>query len=490
MRSPRSEMEYNPRKPEKQISRLGGGRCPVAELLRPPSGTLTVNLGGAAAPLVLGIAGVPTSFTFGSTTANSETEFVHAINLNGKTLALRVDNNVDTAGDFATFSGVLSNGALSKSGFGTVALTGFNTHTGATSVSDGAVRARDGLGLPTASNLCFSGHSSGGTGVWESEGPATFTRGLGTGAGQVQWTGTGGFSAHGGKLTVAIGGTASPTPLTWGSGNFVPAYSALVFGSTTADSETEFMNSIDLAGAARTVSVIDNPFSAGDFATLSGTLSNRSLVKDGPGLLVLKGSHTYTGASTVLAGTLELAAGAALASTTFDVKGGARLDLRDLVGGLTLGAGKSIKGGGTVLGDLVVGGKVAPGESPGILSVGNVRFASGGTLEIELGGTVRGTGYDVLASSGNMVLQEGSALVVTLVNSFIPDLGDQFDILDFAGASGHFTTIDLPPLGSGLSWDTGDLYTSGTISVAPEPAAVLLLALGGLAVVARRRGRK
>ncbi|MCX5671507.1 MAG: autotransporter-associated beta strand repeat-containing protein, partial [Planctomycetota bacterium] len=298
---------------------------------------------------------------------------------------------------------------------------------------------------------------------------------------------SGGFSANGGKLTVAIGGTTSPTALMWGSGYFVPSGSSFILGSLTADNETEFRNPVNLAGAARTILVNDNPFSTGDFATLSGTLSNGGLVKEGPGMVVLKGSHTYTGATTIAAGTLKLAAGAAMASAAFDVNAGATLDLRNLLGGLTLGPGKSLKGGGTVLGDLMVGGKVAPGESPGILSVGNVTFASSSALEIELADTVRGTGYDVLVSRGNVTIQDGSTLSVVLLDAFMPELNDEFDILDFASLSGQFTTINLPVLAGGLSWSTDDLYLNGTIGVTPEPTTLGLLALGGLALLSRRR---
>jgi autotransporter-associated beta strand protein len=371
---------------------------------------------------------------------------------------------------------------LTKTTTDTVTLAGANSYNGPTAISGGILRATSGTGLPAASNLMLSG------GALESIGATTFSRTLGTsGTNTVQWTSTGGFSAIGGKITVALGGTPSPTPLTWGSGNFVPSGSALVFGSPTAASETEFMNSINLAGASRTVTVNDNPASGTDLATLSGVLSNGGLTKDGPGLLVLKGSHTYTGATTVAAGTLKLASGAALASTTFDVNAGATLDLRNLLGGLTLGAGKSLKGGGRVLGDLVVGGTLSPGESPGILSVEDITFAAGSILNMELGGTVRGGGYDALVSSGDVVLQDGSTLSVTLISGFAPELGHEFDILDFSSLSGQFTTINLPALADGLSWSTDELYLNGTIGVTPEPATLALLALGGLALLSRRR---
>jgi autotransporter-associated beta strand protein len=365
-----------------------------------------------------------------------------------------------------------------------VTLAGADSYTGATTISGGMLRATSGAGLPAASNLILNG------GVLEGVGVTTFSRTLGTsGTNTVQWTSSGGFSASGGKMIVAIGGAVSPTALTWGTSNFVPSGSALVFGSLTADSETQFMNSINLAGGTRTVTVNDNPAISADFATLSGVLSNGGLIKDGLGLLVLKGSHTYTGATTVLAGALELAVDATLASTTFDVRAGATLDLRDPVGGLTLGAGKSLKGGGRVLGDLVVGGTVSPGESPGILSVEDITLAAGSILNMELGGTVRGGGYDALVSSGDVVLQNGSTLSVSLISNFVPEMGDEFDVLDFSSLSGRFTTINLPALGGGLSWSTDELYLDGTIGVTPEPATLALLGLGIVGVLCRRRVR-
>ena len=54
---------------------------------------------------------------------------------------------------------------------------------------------------------------------------------------------------------------------------------------------------------------------------------------------------------------------------------------------------------------------------------------------------------------------------VSLINSFTPALGNSFDILDWSSLSGHFSSLSLPALSSGLVWDTNALYTSGTLSV-------------------------
>lgn len=94
----------------------------------------------------------------------------------------------------------------------------------------------------------------------------------------------------------------------------------------------------------------------------------------------------------------------------------------------------------------------------------------------------------MLASSGDVVLQGGSSLSVSLINSFAPEMGDDFNIMDFSSITGQFTTYSLPALGDDLVWDTSGLYANGTIGVAPEPTTLALLALGSLALL--RRGQK
>jgi hypothetical protein len=44
--------------------------------------------------------------------------------------------------------------------------------------------------------------------------------------------------------------------------------------------------------------------------------------------------------------------------------------------------------------------------------------------------------------------------------------------------SGTFSTITGTDLGGGLSWDTSALYTTGVITVVPEPKTWALIALG------------
>jgi len=587
-------------------------------------GKVTVAIGGTASPtnLVHGMGVGFEDLRFGSATADSEVEFKNNIDVGNAFLHVTVVDNPDSTGDFATLSGNLTNGyVLDKLGTGMLVLSGTNTLSGAL-VDSGTLRLGSGHALGSATTVyveqgatldvgtyqnavgpltlrggqivgngslisaaSFSLQSGtvsaslGGTGGlnkwdvytvdlagantysgvttvkwgtlrigsdkaipsggaivitydYENQTGATGTLDIGTynvTAGTVTLadgtiagtTGilTGlGYDVRKGTITAKLGGTAGLTKTTTdavtlsganaftgpttvsggtlrlGASNALPGSSNVtVQGGSTLDIGTSNTNAGTVTLADGTIAGTTGILTGLGYDVRKGTVSAKlggagALAKTTPDTVTLAAPNTFTGATTVAAGTLKLAAGATLAnSTTFDVNAGATLDLRNLLGGLTLGAGKSLKGGGTVLGDLVIGGTLSPGESPGILSVDDITFAAGSILNMELGGTVRGGGYDALVSNGDVVLQDGSTLSVSLIGSFVPEMGDEFDILDFSSLSGHFTTINLPALAGDLAWSTDDLYLDGTIGVTPEPATLALLALGGLALLSRKR---
>lgn len=175
---------------------------------------------------------------------------------------------------------------------GFLAIEGTSTYAGNTIVEGGVLRANDGGGLSTNGNLSIKGG-----GVLEGLGVASFTRALGAGGNQVNLNDPGGFSAHDGKLTVNLGGSGAT--LVWASTpNFLRAGTELIFGSTnTADSEVEFQNGLDLNNAQRTIIVRNNPAANGDFARISGLVTNGSLLKAGAGLLVLDNAFLAQGTS-------------------------------------------------------------------------------------------------------------------------------------------------------------------------------------------------
>jgi hypothetical protein len=139
-------------------------------------------------------------------------------------------------------------------------------------------------------------------------------------------------------------------------------------------------------------------------------------------------------------------------------------------GTVRVGAGGILSGSGTVVGNVLTdGGTVRPGSSPGSLHItGNYQQLAGSTLKIEIGGTTAATGYDQLLVTGNMAL--GGTLQVLLINSFAPQVGQSFNIVDWGmlsgTLSGTFSTLQLPALGGSTGWNTSQLYTAGVLSVA------------------------
>jgi len=141
-------------------------------------------------------------------------------------------------------------------------------------------------------------------------------------------------------------------------------------------------------------------------------------------------------------------------------------------------------GGGTVRFE----GTYSPGGSAAeVLFEGDAEFAKGSWLLMEIGGRTPGTEYDVIRVLGNLSL--ACSLEMTLIDGFGPRFGDRFDLFDWGTLSGTFETVRLPTLNGPLTWDTSSLYATGEIAVMPEPSTLFLLALGGLGVLSRRRGK-
>lgn len=116
----------------------------------------------------------------------------------------------------------------------------------------------------------------------------------------------------------------------------------------------------------------------------------------------------------------------------------------------------TVSGGGsfTGTGTAAFAGTLAPGNSPGLLTFeGDLDLDPTATLEIEIGGTTPGVDYDRVEVDGFATLQ--GTLDVTLLNGFVPEVGDDFAFLFASGAfDASFAAINLPDLSSeGLSWE-------------------------------------
>ncbi|SFN74018.1 autotransporter outer membrane beta-barrel domain-containing protein [Nitrosospira briensis] len=222
------------------------------------------------------------------------------------------------AGDLADTGGNLL--SLTRNGAGRMALSGNNTYTGVTTVTQGVLQLGSAGALSAGSNLVFNGAVGAGGSIELTGASGDFTRSLGMGAGQVRWTGDGGFQSSGSDRVVDIGGGSGT--LTWGSGGFVPTGNRLILG-TSNNGMLDFQNGIDLGGMHRTIQVEGG--TSNGHARMNGVLSGTgglNVVGMGPALLELTAVNTYSGGTVLTSGTLSVSSdanlGAASGAVTFN----------------------------------------------------------------------------------------------------------------------------------------------------------------------------
>ncbi len=198
---------------------------------------------------------------------------------------------------------------------GVLALGGTNSYPGDTTISGGILRITSAGALPGGSNTRIAG------GVLElgTNAPSAFA--LGTGAGQLQWTGDGGLAAFSTDHSVTLNSGAA---LTWGTGGFVPDGNTLALGSAAASNTLTLTNDINLGNTARTVRA--NPgagFAFAPNAVLSGKITGSGgITITGGGWLSLTGANGYTGGTILLDGTLSVGSDTALGTGTLTFGGG------------------------------------------------------------------------------------------------------------------------------------------------------------------------
>lgn len=230
-----------------------------------------------------------------------------------------------------------------------------------------------------------------------------------------------------------------------------------------------------------------------------------SLEKLGNGLLSLNAANTYTGDTIVTAGTLQVknTAGSATGSGHVTVKSGATLNGIGQIGFATNYKNITLEN----LSSLQVGtsSKSASGSAQQLsLSNSGLGVISlMGNLEIDLFTNANDGALNPLTSNDILKLQSDQSvtlsgeLEVTDVSNTSTSwsAGSSWQIIDWSGMnttthhSGTFSSFDLPTLDAALFWDLSQLYTSGfiTVSTVPEPSRALLVLLGTLALVSRRR---
>lgn len=110
-------------------------------------------------------------------------------------------------------------------------------------------------------------------------------------------------------------------------------------------------------------------------------------------------------------------------------------NVKTTTGGNISVVGGALKGSGTVGGVTSLGGKIAPGNSPGTLHVSSLTLNSGTTFEAEIAGPAAGTQYDQTIATGTVDL--GGA-TLQIVPSYTPAAGQVFTIITGASVTGTF----------------------------------------------------
>jgi hypothetical protein len=176
----------------------------------------------------------------------------------------------------------------------------------------------------------------------------------------------------------------------------------------------------------------------------SGTVS----VAPGSVLILYTGtaSHFQNAGTVNVAGQLQAPSYVQTGGTTTLTASGTTNTLALVAGGAVALQGGTLRGTGIVDGDVQnSGGTMAPGTSPGMLTINrNYVQGAGGSLAAEVAGADAGTGYDQLVVGGTAAL-DGTLSVTT--TGFTPAAGQQFKIIDAPSpptaptVTGSFATV-------------------------------------------------
>lgn len=367
------------------------------------SQTLTLaNAAGTFSGVMAGTGGLTVGG--GAQTLSGANAFTGTTTIDAGTLAL------SGAGSIAASNGVVNNGTFDISG--TTSGTAINALSGTGTVALGSRT----LTLANANGTTFSG-VIGGTGglvlnggTQTLSGANTYTGATTVNAGTLALTGAGSITASSG-VTLAAAGAALDVV----AGNQTLAHLSGVAGSRLT------------LGAGSALTLAD-----GTSQTFSGTLAGSGgLLKQGTGTFTLNGvSSAFSGTTTVAGGTLAVG-DAANASAV-------------LGGNVLVNTQGTLRGHGTVLGDVNSSGVVAPGGSIGTLAVGgNYTQTSGATLSIEVSPT----------EASQLRVGGAAALGGTLAVVFDPGTytAHRYTVLSAAnGITGRFANVNLTTAGANL----------------------------------------
>jgi hypothetical protein len=193
--------------------------------------------------------------------------------------------------------------------------------------------------------------------------------------------------------------------------------------------------------------------------------SKGSLTLHSKKTLVTPGDFSNAGKLTVATGTKFTTGGAYTqtgGTTTVD-------------GTLTAPTGTTISGGkvfgkGTIASTVVSSGAFTAGDLPtktGKLSPSTYTQNANGSLNIAIGGLTAGTQYGQLTVTNGASLN--GTLNLTLINNFLPAIGNTFTILTMSARTGQFATVNGLSINGGEHFQISYGATSVTLTVVSGP---------------------
>ena len=371
-----------------------------------------------------------------------------------------------------TFAGTVSGtGGLAVTG-GTETLAGTNTYTGPTTIASGATLALSGAGSIAPS----SSVTANGTFDISATSNGASIRSL-SGSGSVA---LGSQSLLLTNASGSFGGTIS------GSGGL-----ALLGGSETLTGSNTYAGGTAVMGGAVLAVNSDAALGAesGALVLNGGTLSALGTITSTRPVVIGSngGSINANGYEISLGGPVVGTGAITLAKGLTSINGSLTAN------SLSVGAGATLHGIGTINAPTTVAGTLSPGNSPGTPTfTAPLTLTPSATTVFDIDGTGTGTGAGnysrvLVTGAGHSLTAAGvlqpllRGMTGSATNSYTPPIGQSFTVAAAAGGiTGSFASLTQPQgLASGTRFDA--LYGLNTLSLIVTPASYGDLAAAGIA---------
>jgi len=401
----------------------------------------------------------------------------------------------------AAISGTISGaGTVYQTGSGTTILSGNNSYSGGTTISNGTLQLNGqnsgGTGAITINNATLGLSEGGGN---------TFPNSIsGTGAINMVGTGTGPYTQIGtpldgftGVINIGYNGVgrfisraannglgAGITVNITNGGQFYLQSGATAGPINVAgpgDGESGVVGTIRLEGTASgpmnflstNISISVN----NGGGTISGAIGDGGLgygfTKLAGNTLTLSGTNTYSGITTISAGTLALGATGSISNSAAINLAGGTFNVSQVSGGFSLNTSPSqtLNGSGTVNGSVTaLASQIIPGNigAGGHLLFNNGLTLNGQTMAFDLGATSSSSSNDLVTVLGSPLTLNSTTMISLnyLAGSISPGIYTLFTYPSITGA-GTFTLASAYP---GVALNVGS--TATTLSVG-APSATL-----------------